>query len=43
MVDYLSTLEEGHLPTTPPDPCNSRKLRYEKQPLAKVRPLLPPC
>ena len=43
MVDYLSTLEEGHLPPTPPDPCNSRKLRNEEQPPAKVRPLLPPC
>ena len=43
MVDYLSTLEEGHLPPTPPNPCNSRKLRSEEQPPAKVRPLFPPC
>ena len=43
MVDYLSTLEEGQIPPTPPNPCNSRKLWNEEQPPAKVRPLFPPC
>jgi len=43
MTTYLSNLQEGKLPPTPSDPCNSQNSKSEKLPPAKVHRLHPPC